>query len=749
MLVNKLQAHFSAGELAPILRGRVDIDKYTSSCRSIMNYLVLPFGALTHRPGFKYIASAPSHSAADKVRLIPFEFSNEDTYIIEFSDLKIRFYRNQGIVVSGMSAYEVVSPYTKDDLDDLRFTQSFDTVYITHGSYAPRKLVRVTNTNWSLSIIDFDEPAWGDINATTTTLTFSATSGTGVTCTASSATFTSTDVGRAIRFRAGPENTELVQYTGTGSQTNFDIPFFPQTSNDVDVYSIAASGARTQLTYNATPGAGQFNVSGGQVIVGGTALTTSEKLQIQRKNAGSGVWGWAEITGYTSTTSVTVSIISQLGGTNASADWRLGAWSDTTGYPKLCTFHEQRLWFANTSAEPRGLWGSATGDFENFAPDNANKKGDIDPDTSVSFQLNTAAINWIRGVKALLIGCVDGLIQVSGGGSPITATTVNTKKDSSLPTEFAEIAATSDEVIFLERLGKKVHSIRYSFSADGFETSELTTLAVHMAQGSKFKYIAYANTPNSIVWVMREDGGLRSCTYVAAQNTVGWANHTIAGEDVEIESIATIAGSTYTELWAVIKRTINGSTKRYIECMQATFDGGDVQDSFFVDSGLTYSGSATSTLSGLSHLEGESVTIIAEGATHPNRTVSSGSITLDYEVTKAVVGLYSEAHIESNYIESGSQIGTNQGMIAAIHTAIIRFHETVGGEVGFDSSSTSILPFRIANDPMDTAVTPFSGDKRITFPHGFDRGYKIYVNQPYALPSTVLMIVYQANVSNK
>lgn len=748
-LINKLQSSFSAGEISPRLRGRVDVDKYASSCRELLNYIVLPFGAVTHRSGFKFVKALADSTKLG--RLVPFQYSNSDSYVLEFSNGKIRFYRNQGIILDsrtfGNPIYTVTIPYTDSELADLRFDQSFDTLYICHSGYAPRKLVRSDHDLWTLSTITFAEPAFLDINATAVTLTPSGTTGS-VTFTASSATFASTDVGRAIRYKAGEDNTDTVQYTGTGSQTYFDITFYPQTSSDVDVYLIGATGQPTLLTYDATPSAGEYNVTGGQINTGFTP-TTSEKIQIKRKNAGSGIWGYATITAYTSSTQVTATVNSTLGGTNASVYWRLGAWSATTGYPKLCTFHEQRLWFANTTSQPRNIWGSGTGDFENFSPDNADKKGQVDADTAVSFELNTPAIQWIKGLKAMIVGCSDGIIQISNPSGAISASTVRTKKDSSLPVAFQEVATTADEIIFTELLGRKLYSIKYSFESDGFQTTELTTLSEHMSTGSAFASIVYTDTPNRVVWVRRANGSLRSCTYVPSQNLVGWAQHQVGGTDVVIESITAIAGTTYTELWALVSRTINGTTKKYVEVMQKDFDGDAIEDAFFVDSGLTYDGSPTTSISGLTHLEGQTVTVIVDGATHPNEVVSGGAITLDLEGSVVQVGLYSEARLESQFIEGGSQIGTNQASISSITSVAVRFHETVGGELGFDSANTTIIPFRTPSTLMNEAVELFSGDKLITFNHGNDLGYKVFLKQPYALPSTILALVYKARVSNR
>lgn len=750
--ITKLQTSFSAGEISPRLDGRIDSDRYGSSCQSLINYLVTPFGAVSHRPGFKYIQ--PLSDQTSTARLVPFEYSNQDTYVLEFSNNKIRFYKNQGIILdshtSGNPIYTVTTSYSTDELPNLRFAQSFDTMYITHQNHAPAKLVRVDNDIWTLSTVSFSEPPYQDINSTTTTITPSGTSGT-ITMTASSSTFVSTDVGRAIRYKAGVKNTATIHYPGTtGGQLYFDIPFTPNDSSSVQVNVINTNGSRTSLTYvSSSPTSGQYTIANAQVQVG-VAPSTSEQIEIMQKNAGTGVWGWGIITGYTSSTQVTVSLQSPLNGTNASVFWRLGAWSQTTGYPQLCTFHEQRLWFANTTTAPNGLWGSASGDFENFSPDDANKQDNIAADTSVSYPLVTTAIQWIRGMKVLLVGCADGLIQIVGTTGAIAAnSTPETKKDSAVKCAFAEPSSTSNKVIFLGLLGHKAYTTEYAFQIDGFMTTDLNTLSEHIGLVSPMTNIAYAETPSSVIWVLRDNGTLCSCTYVPDQNLIGWSNHSLGGTDVVVESMTVVTGATYSEVWAVVKRTINGSTSRYVECLQKEFFYDDVKNSIFSDASLTYNGSATSTVSGLSHLIGETVTVIADGCTHPDCVVnSSGQISLNSTYSVVQVGLYSPAILETQLIEGGATTGSSQGASSAITKCLIRYFETVGGTIGYDSTQADVVSFRTPTALMNNPIVPFSGDKIVPFSHGFDQGYKVYLTQPYALPSTVLMMLYKAKVGS-
>ena len=207
------------------------------------------------------------------------------------------------------------------------------------------------------------------------------------------------------------------------------------------------------------------------------------------------------------------------------------------------------------------------------------------------------------------------------------------------------------------------------------------------------------------------------------------------------ESVAVIPSETSEdEVYVIVNRTVNGSTKRFVERLKPIEFGSDIQDAFFIDSGLTYSGSAATTISGLSHLEGENVRILADGATHPDKLVSSGEITLDRAATKAHIGLSYESTLQTMRAEAGGTEGTAQGKTKRIRDLTIRVLNSVGAKVGPSSDNLELIPFRDSSMSMDTAVPLFSGDKDIEFPSGYDSDGFIVVKQDQALPLTILSI---------
>ena len=207
------------------------------------------------------------------------------------------------------------------------------------------------------------------------------------------------------------------------------------------------------------------------------------------------------------------------------------------------------------------------------------------------------------------------------------------------------------------------------------------------------------------------------------------------------ESVATIPGDlNEDDIYVIVQRTVNNTTKRYVEYFSEFDFGTDSSDAFFVDSGLSYSGSSATTISGLDHLEGQTVTINANGATHPNKKVSSGAITLDFAVTKAHIGLHFASTLQTMRLEAGDTQGTAQGQTKRIHEVTLRLFRTIGCQIGDSETNLDRIPFRSSADEMDQALDLFSGDKELEFSGGFDTDGFIVVQQDQPLPMTILGI---------
>jgi hypothetical protein len=645
---------FVSGEFSSKLDGRTDFAKYQTSCKTLENFLIHPQGAATRRVGTQFISEIKD--STKKTRLIPFEFSTTQTYILEFGNQYIRFYKDKGQILSGGSAYEISSPYLEAELFDIKFAQSADVMYLVHPNHETSKLSRTGHTSWSLDEVEFTDGPYLAVNTTSTTMSPSATTGNGITITASANTFVSTDVGRLINF-----------------------------SN-----------------------------------------------------------GYAKITAFSSATSVTADVKDDFDTTSANTDWKLGAFSDTTGHPSCVSFFEQRLVFAGTSSEPQTLYFSKSGDYENMtAGTNAD---DAMVYTIASNQVNV--IRFLKTQRTLIVGTVGGEFTVSADGTDaaVTPTNITIKRQSSYGSANVDAIPAGNATLFLQRAKRKIRELSYNFDVDGYQAADLTILN-DVVTKTGINEMSYQQSPDSILWCVRDDGVLAGLTYLRGEEVIAWHRHILGGSfgdgNAVVESVASISGElNEDELWVIVKRTINGATKRYVECFaQFDFDETTPTDFRFLDSHLTYSGSATTTLSGLDHLEGQTVSILADGATHPNKVVSSGSITLDRQTEKAVVGLSYDSVLQTMRIEGGAAEGTSQGKTKRISKVVLRLFETVGVKVGPSLDNLEAIPFRTSSDPMDTPVSTFiAGDKEIEFNDDFNSDGFIFIKQDQALPCSILAI---------
>ena len=652
---------FVSGEFGNKLTGRTDFDKYQSAAKTMENFLVHPQGAATRRVGTQFISSVKT--AADKTILIPFEFSTTQTYILEFGNNYIRFFKDKGQILSGGSPYEISTPYLTADLFDIKFAQSADVMYLVHPNHETMKLSRTGHTSWSLDEIEFTDGPYLATNSTTTTMTPGATTGSSVSLTASSNTFVSTDVGRLINFANG----------------------------------------------------------------------------------------YAKITAFSSATSVTINIKSDFDATTATVDWKLGAFSDTTGHPSCVSFYEQRLVFAGTTSEPQTVFFSKAGDYENMT-------SGTNADDAMIYTIAANQVNVIRYLKAqrtLVIGTTAAEYTVSADGTDasITPTNITIKRQSSYGSANVDAVTAGNAILFLQKAKRKIGELAYNFDSDSYVAPDLTILNDTVTD-SGIVQMEWQQEPDNILWCVREDGQLAALTYQRSENVVSWHRHILGGAfgsgNAVVESIASISGDlNEDELWVIVKRTVNGATVRYVECFSDfDFDETEATDFKFLDSHLSYSGSATTTLSGLSHLEGQVVSILADGSVHANKTVSSGAITLDRSVTKACVGLSYDSILQTMRIEGGANEGTSQGKIKRISKVVLRLFETVGVKVGPSLSKLEAIPFRTTSSNLSAPVdTLIEGDKEIEFDDDYNSDGHIFIKQDQPLPASILAI-YPTLVTN-
>jgi hypothetical protein len=657
--------NFTGGELSPRLDGRNDLQKYPTGCKTLENMIVYPHGSAARRSGSQFVAEVKDSSK--ETRLIPFEFSTTQTYMLEFGEQYIRFYKDNGQILSGGSAYEISSPYLESELFDIKYAQSADVMYLCHPNHPVKKLARTGHTSWTLTSVEFTNGPFMDHNIETTTM--------------------------------------------TASHTN--------------------AGQTGTLTLSSTTG---VNSNQGW-------LSTDVGRLVHMLD------GHVKITGYTSSTVVNMEVISDISNGSATTDFALGSFSDTTGYPSCVTFFEQRLVFAATLSQPQTLFFSKSGDYENM---DDNYHGVVADDDSIIYTIASNQVNAIRfmtATRTLIIGTAGGEFAVSGGGTDIAITPTNIliKKQSNNGAANVDALAVGNATLFLQRARRKLRELAYNFDVDGYVAPDLTILAEHISEGG-FKQLSYQQEPNQIIWCARNDGQLVGLTYQREQQVVAWHRHIFGGVfgsgNSVCDSVATIPtdDSEY-QTWVIIKRTINGATKRYVEYIhQYDFDETDDTSFNFLDSQLSYDGSAVTNISGLAHLEGQTVSVLADGATHPDKVVSSGAIVLERAASKVKVGLSYTSLLQTMRIDAGAQNGTSQSKTKRIYEITARLYESIGVEIGPDLANMERIPFRSSANAMNSGINVFTGDKEIEFRGNYETDGFIFVRQTQPLPLTILSL---------
>lgn len=834
---------FTQGELSKKMQGRVDIAQYFAGAERVENFIVQTQGPAIYRSGTRFVAQTKGNQAAF---LIEFEFNDEQAYILEFTPLVIRFYIGEGLLVeatqnitnitqanpgvvtitshgysngdevilesiggmielngltatvanvtantfelsgvdtTSFTAYssggtakkivEVTSPYTASQIFELQMVQDADTVYIVHRSHEPRLLTRTSATSFTLTEQTFDDPPFDSQNTTSTTMTPSATTGVGITITASASTFVSTDVGRFIRIDEGSD------------------------------------------------------------------------------------FGYAQITAFTSGTSVTATVVDDFVSNTAQTTWRLGSFSDTSGFPGAVTFYEERLVYAGTTTAPQRLFFSVAGNINDFTTG-------TEDDDALQFTIASRDVNLIRflvGMENQLLVGTFGTNFIARGGEnkeAITPTNVSVRPaGGGIGTENQIPILFNNEVIFTERGQRTLRAFRFQFESDAFKAFDLNLFSEDITVGG-IKQIAFQTGRPEIVWCVKDNGELIGLTYKPEQQVIGWHRHNSRPVDRGFISVASLPRpSQFDQMWFVVKRNVGGTDKFFVEFMEdfvdyvqpVEFFTGINNESantmtfrnrlfeqqklyFHTDSGLTFDGSlvgsdagatltpaattgndivftasaavfdssmvgrelwnksvtgaetgraeiitftsstvvrcnikvdfnstdaiaagnwylTTASVTNIRHIDGETVQVVTDGAIHPDRTVSSNSITLAYQSSVVHVGFAYTGILKTMNLEVGaSRVGSAQNQYKSIYRAGVKFVDTLGTRFGTTPYNTKQILFRSTDSLLNNPPELFTGTKDISFNDSFKNEKNVHILQTFPLPCVVEQIIPFSNTTD-
>jgi len=509
--VHPFQTNFTAGELTPKLAGQVDFKKYNNGVATMENMTVFPQGGTSRRYGSRFVGEVKN--SANATRLIPFEFNVTQSYILEFGDQYIRFYKDNGQIVEASKA---ISGLTAADPGVVTAT--------SHG-YSNGDHV------WINSVVGMTEVngrRFTVANKTTHTFELSGVDTSGYTAYSSAGTaekvyeiatsFTSAQVfdlkftqSADVMYIVHPlhEPTKLTR-TGHSAWTIAEVDF--QVGPFLDLNTTT-----TTLTTSAT------TIGAGRTLTASASLFASTDVGRSVKLGD----GWGKITGYTSVTEVTWTIV--VAATDSgSVTWSIGAWSDTTGFPSAVSFYEQRLVFAGSTNNPQTIWASESGSYEDF------DAGDADPADAFTYTIAANRVNvirWLAPARDLIVGTAGGEFRVGRPtGEPLKPDNVTITQQTTYGGHTTQPIQIGSAVLFVQRQKQKVREFAYRFEDDAYVAPDMTLLAEHIT-GDGIDDVDFAQEPESIYWAVREDGVLLGMTYQREEDVVAWHRHLFGGTD--------------------------------------------------------------------------------------------------------------------------------------------------------------------------------------------------------------------------
>ena len=669
------QSSFTMGEFDPLVKGRVDITQYQAALEKATNVVCIPQGAIERRPGQQFLLDVSSDlggsfTAQQGLRLIPFEFSSVDSFMLVFVKLSTSATNNakmfvfrQGVLQTNINSsgnnYLTVS-LGDISFDAITFTQSADTLILLHEDLAPLSIVRgANNSTWTASTISITSPKFAftkSVSEPAANITPSSIDGT-ATISASASIFSSGNVNQYINVKNGFGRARIVDFvSATSIKVNIEIPF--------------------------------FNTS---------AITNGD---------------WELEAGYED------------------------VFSSTRGFPKTGVFHEGRLFFGGSKSLPNALFGSKVGSFFDFL-----EAEGLDDD-AIFAVLSNNSVNAITGVRSgrdlQIFSTGSEFFVQQSEGQPITPGNLTIKAATSSGSK-PNIMPVSVEggTIFLQRSGKALREFLFSDAELSYQSNNISLLSSHLLKSPvkiAFRRATSTDDGDLLMIVNGTDGTMAAYSIHRSQKVVAPSEFITDGtyEDCAVD---------IDEIYVIVKRTINSNTKHYIERLD---DDRTTDASFQLFDGSSDGNKPTSTtVSGLSHLEGKTVECIRDDIFLGEKTVSSGQITIDQVPTSYVeIGLHHDVLAKTLPAEpklaSGTMVGRKKRIVAVSPV----LNQTQNIAINGNEVSLKQFPYT-----LDSSETSFTGRKRVTPLLGYDEEAQISITQTKPLFFTLLSLEYSVSGS--
>ena len=746
-----IQRSFAGGELSPNIGVRADLARFAAGLRLCRNFVVQRHGGLVNRAGFRFIEACKTTSAV--VQLLRYESEEPDeSVLIEAGNGYMRFFQEGGAIVvthagtpawsavtnyvqgdvvveggvayyakqaslnqvppnatywypmsagaAGESVYEIPSPFTAG----FNWVQSGQVITLTHKDVAPQELIFVSILRWIIQPV-------------TTANTIGTPTISNVTGTAGAATV------RYVVVAAAPGTYEQGQPSAVGSGVSLSPPS-PTTPVTVDL------AARIQVSGVNCPEYYVFrdDYNNGNFGYVGTI-----------KDDGSGTVFFVD-PGYEADFSITPTIARSL-------------FASSNNYPHRAAYHQQRRVFAHTREDTDAIWASRTGFHSNH-----DISSPLQDDDAIEFKIagnNHHAVRHLISLKSLVVLTAAGVWTVQGAdGGPLTPSNLDAEQELYVGADdVCRPAVIGRTMAYVQARGRLVRAVRFDQEAQGLAGYDLTTYASHLfKRPNTIAGLEYQFDPDSILWAVRSDGTLLGLTYIPEEEVLAWHQHT-TGAGGEIEHACVVPEDDEDALYVIVKRTIGGSTVRYIERLESREIDELEEDVFFVDSGLSYAGVPVSSVSGLDHLEGQVVAVVGDGRVifdgdpqspkAKDFIVTAGAITLGRSCSDVHVGLQiPDVEIETMEPDAAeARIRSRIKNIKSV-TAIV------------ESSSRSFLagtdPLRMTRAKAEPYEAPesheFSGQIAVTIAGSFSKSHRVRLRHTDPLPLSILGIITEVEV---
>jgi len=592
--------------------------------------------------GDEYVASTVLDTGIHSLAFTP-----AGNFTIQFESTLLRATLVDSVNVEAAGDMEIASPWGEDDLSFIRADQSGDILFISCKGFLQRKIERRGLRSWSVVWYLSDNGPYLIENTDNSTIAASALTG-NVNLTASQGVFDSGHVGCLFKVRSVGQRvtasiaaqntfTNSIEITGVGEQRRFAITItgtwsatvrlqrsIGVTGNWVSVQSYTANQAITfadsldnqDVFYRIGIVTGEYS--------SGTAVCTLDYP------LGS-ITGVARITGFTNSTSVTAEVLEDFGSTTGSKFWSEGSWSSVSGFPTAVAFYEGRLWWAGKN----GIYGSVSDDFYNYNPDTLGDSGPINR-TVGSGPVDD--INWLLPLQRLIIGAegAEHSVRATSFDEVLTPSNFNIKDASTQGSSSAIAVKIDSRGVFVQRGGTRLFELSFNSEVGDYGSVE-DTLVVPDIGEPEMTHVAVQRLPDTRVHCVRSDGVVAVLIHNHVENVLCWVT---VETDGMVEDAVVLPGDVEDNVYYVVKRTINGVTKRYLERWALESEARGETLTKTSDSYLVYEGAAVTTLAGLDHLEGKTVVVWGNGKDLGTKTVVGGQITtLSEAVTSAVVGL--------------------------------------------------------------------------------------------------------------